>query len=138
MKLFSGFSNWLFSASETRQSKQEIILWWERRRIAFNVIIGVAGIFSLILIYMSQHFTPSLPNDEGGIESLSLVAAPIFFNMLYTLGWMADAFLPSLPSENENDPRTFKKMLGICLMLVMFPGIFWGLFCLGKLLKLTN
>ena len=37
---------WLFARGEHEVSTFEVILWWEKRRFPYNLIVGVAGLFT--------------------------------------------------------------------------------------------
>lgn len=54
MNLIRIFKNWMYSAPEENRYAVAIILWWEARRIPYNLIVGMTGSISLPLFYSSS------------------------------------------------------------------------------------
>jgi hypothetical protein len=70
-----------------------MLIWWESRRILFNMIIGSYGILCLILFFAALTSSGHLQPGEDAIEPLALLAAPIFINALYTLVYMIEIII---------------------------------------------
>jgi hypothetical protein len=41
----------LFRRHKKLETARQIILWWELRRISFNLIVGFVGIFTLVFLF---------------------------------------------------------------------------------------
>lgn len=71
----------------------QVIGWWERRRLAYNVCVGAAGLLSLATLWL-LHPQRTAMADFGlviGVGVYGLAA-----NACYTVGWMADLALRRL------------------------------------------
>src|SRR5882724_6044548 len=100
MDFANRFKQWMFSVPEGPRSTSEIIIWWELRRVPYNIIIGAVGICSLVLFFFFVSHTKALKPGEDPIEPFALLAAPFVVNALYTLGWIAEVFFISpAPSQ---------------------------------------
>ena len=68
----------------------QVIGWWERRRLAYNVCVGSAGLLSLgVLVWL--HPQRSAMADFGLVVGVGLYG--LAANACYSLGWMADLAL---------------------------------------------
>jgi hypothetical protein len=45
------FPTWVFSNPKDPASPTAVILWWERRRLPFNLIVGTFGILCLVIFF---------------------------------------------------------------------------------------
>jgi hypothetical protein len=76
-------------------SRRAIILWWENRRIRYNVMVGLTGISSIVLVLVagSAAVKPGVDFEEP----IGLIFGPIVFgimaNVCYTAGWIVDISL---------------------------------------------
>jgi len=57
----------------------EIILWWELRRVPYNLIMYIAGLLSFYISYIS------IP--------LIYVLMGLTFNIVYTFGWIFELLI---------------------------------------------
>jgi hypothetical protein len=84
---------WLYSVKDEERSLGQIIFWWEKRRIIYNVMVGLAGFISLLIFFFVITKSGELKPGEDAIEPLELLMAPIFINIAYTLGWVVEVIL---------------------------------------------
>jgi len=70
----------------------EIIRWWEIRRIAYNGILFVIGIASIL--GMELLMSRVIPVGEDAVEPMGLALGVIMYaivaNLCYTLGWAVE------------------------------------------------
>jgi hypothetical protein len=91
-----------FAAGDrTRSRAWDIILWWEFRRIPYNLIVGSAGVVSGIISFTAAGISESKGGEPVGMpDGIFLIAAPILFgiaaNMCYTGGWFVELFVRGL------------------------------------------
>jgi hypothetical protein len=104
-----------------------VVLWWEARRIPFNVILGLYGCLCLIVFFWAITTSGQLRAGEDAIEPLVLMAAPIGINVLYTFGWLVEvpARLVFADVTREFGPSLLKIGLGIGIVLISLPAAFW-------------
>lgn len=74
-------------------SPLQVIGWWERRRLAYNICVGAAGLLSLATVWL-LHPQRSAMADFGLVIGAGLYG--VAANACYTVGWMADLALRKL------------------------------------------
>ena len=121
----------LFRRKRPATSAWNVIAWWESRRIAYNLIVGGAGIVSCILVGLLVFTTPAVQNLlnrfnlSPGFEIFFVIIYGIAANIFYTFGWIAELVVRSLwPEEAERfGTTTFTIGLGFSLLLTIAPGV---------------
>ena len=121
------FANWLFANPQGPRSLWGVVVWWEVRRIPFNLIIGAYGFLCLVTFFWAIATSGHLKPGEDAVEPLALLAAPFGINVLYTLGWLVEVptrlVVPSL--SPGFGPLLLKLGLGLGLFLITLPAAFW-------------
>ncbi|MFT5820629.1 MAG: hypothetical protein ACI8ZM_001874 [Crocinitomix sp.] len=56
--------------------------WWEKKRITFNIVIGIAGMVSILLAGMQMYYA----------DFIGVVFWALFFNLCYSIGFLLEAF----------------------------------------------
>jgi hypothetical protein len=122
------FANWLFADLPSTGSSWRVIAWWERRRIPFNVIVGVYGVLCLVVFFWAITTSGHLRSGEDAVEPIALLAAPLGINLLYTLGWLVEvpARLLKPGLSPRFGPLLLKIGLGLGLFLITLPAVSWG------------
>jgi type III secretory pathway component EscT len=118
---------WLF-ASPKSPRPWNVLVWWEARRLPFNLIVGAyAGVCFAVFawaITTSGHFQ----RGEDVVEPILLIAAPFAINALYTLGWLLELSVqcvaPSL--STRFGPTLLKVGLVLGLFLITLPAGLWA------------
>jgi hypothetical protein len=86
----------LFQRKSTNRSFPSIILWWEARRIPYNLIVGLAGVLSVLSIIGNAWITDRVLGEPIGIPDPPLFAAfaalayGVMANVCFTAGWLAE------------------------------------------------
>ena len=127
-------AKWLFSGPQEPRRWWEVILWWEIRRIPYNLILGVVGLVSLLLFFLFVHLAGELYPGEDVIEPIALLLAPILVNIAYTAGWIAELFLRVVWRETSSTiaPILFKLGLSFSLLCAVSPAMIWFVVWVGK------
>jgi len=131
METYRRFAQWLFSVPDGSRSRWDIIRWWEIRRIPYNVIVGLAGVFSMFLLYFFIADEPIVNGEDIG-EPILIFIAPFLINICYTAGWIVEAFFPGaflesfMVERKQIGPRFLRNGLQLSLIVVFLPTVVWG------------
>ena len=120
------FTTWLF-ARPPGTSGWQVLMWWEKRRVPFNIVIGTYGVLSLLIFFWALSSSGQLMPGEDAVEPMALLLAPFGINMLYTLGWLVEiparSLLPGLPLSFG--PVLLRVGLALGLFFSTLPAAFW-------------
>ncbi len=119
---------WFFQVPAGRRGALQIVAWWELRRIPYNLIVGAAGVLSLLLFSVAIEKSDVLRPGEDAVEPLALLAAPLLANVGYTAGWVAELTLRLLwrDAPERIGPALLKLGITFSLAVVLFPSVYWG------------
>jgi hypothetical protein len=106
---------------ETPISTWNAILWWEYRRIPFNLALLVIGVGSVLVVEaVGQRI---LEPGEDAVEPMLLMAAIVAYavaaNLFYTLGWVVELIVRRYdPVVGRKSARVMFKLgfVGSCLL----------------------
>ena len=120
---------WLFFVPEAEHSVIRIVTWWEKRRIPYNLIVGVTGVISLLLFFLFITKSGELKPGEDAIEPMALFMAPIFMNLGYTLGWIVEVTFRLFRRRQFRriSRELFQAGLFLSVAVVILPSAFWFL-----------
>jgi hypothetical protein len=115
----------MFSVPEGALDLRRTIVWWELRRIPFNLVIGVYGFLCLLLLYWGVQGSEDFAHGEDAVEPMALMAAPVVINLLYTLGWFVE--IPTRVLFRKLSPAfgpiLLKMGLGLGVFLCSLPAV---------------
>jgi hypothetical protein len=117
--------SWYFDRRAPLESVEDIVAWWEIRRIPYNGFVAVFGvtcfvIYGLALLYVLE------PDPPDFVEPVALMAAPFMINFAYTLGWIVELSLRQLGWPNR-DPLLMKLGMAATVFFIALPAVSWGL-----------
>lgn len=113
-----------------RRSLGQIILWWEQRRLAYNLIVGATGIISLAVIALFSLLPPN-PHLMGPPPLFILVYA-VIANACYTLGWVLEGAAHTAWHDGVQPvgPVLFRQGLifsvGLTLLPIVMAVVVWA------------
>ena len=121
------YVTWLFSEHEENASWLHVILWWELRRIPYNLIVGFLGIISLLLFFFFIISAHALEPGEDAVEPIALVAGVIGMNVFYTAGWVVEICVRVICRQRSPavGPALLKSGLTFSVVLVSLPTTIW-------------
>ena len=85
----------LFRRSTLPQNQREVVVWWEARRIPYNLLVGGAGVIASIVMLATGFVTEYFTGEAYGIPD------PPLFAIIAAIGYgvMADVcFTPRIAS----------------------------------------
>jgi hypothetical protein len=124
-------------------SVRDAIGWWEARRIAFNLIVGTAGILSCIVVGIVGLGSELLFNSEFGIPNppgLALIGVIIYgilANLCFTGGWVVELVIRRIWPQEADRFATMSFSLGLIfsILLTLSPAVLVGTAGIFKLLN---
>ena len=131
----------LFSRREEVVGVWDIVKWWERRRISYNLIVGATGVFTLVVMgvcwvsAIARSCTPesgSEPFDPLFIQLMfMLVLAFIHIigaNIFYTGGWLLEIIVRKIWGERTGAFGEICFALGLVfsILLTLVPAVLFA------------
>lgn len=89
----------LFTAHTERAPSAGVILWWEYRRLAYNVIVGATGLLTTTAMLTTAFVCSSGGGEPIGLPDppillpLGIIAFGVLANVFYTGGWIAELLI---------------------------------------------
>jgi hypothetical protein len=112
------------AANPLLYSRRDLVKWWEARRLNYNLLVGVVGVITWVLVLCvgSLAVKPCVEFEEPFMMIIGLIIYGIFANLCYSLGWVLDITI------YRGRPRTvlYKAGLIFSLILTALPGI-WAI-----------
>ena len=114
----------LFRQERQPVNFKDVIFWWGERRLAYNIIVGVSGLISLLIIWIA-----GWPVD---VIYLGIIAFSygIAANIIYTTGWIAEGLLRKANNYRLDifyvGPIFFAMGLVISILITFFGGLLAG------------
>ena len=124
----------MFRRAEPLRSASQAILWWERRRILFNVLVGAAGAASIVLFLIAvvagdlffgtKHDYGLLDLPVFGAVFAIVGVYGIMANLCYTAGWIVELVGQKLWKRHADKIAgiSFLTGLGFSIFLTLLPG----------------
>lgn len=77
------------------RSPLRVIQWWERRRLTYNVIVGLTGLGTLVYVNalelaLGQGWLTPLTGPGSAMRFLTILGYAIAANVCYTMGWVVE------------------------------------------------
>ena len=130
----------MFGRPAAGRSLGKVVLWWELRRIPFNLIVGFYGIVCLAIFFWAIGTSNELQPGEDAVEPLALIAAPFVINALYTLGWLVEVSTRILVPNLSPRFGPILLLVGLCfgLFLITIPAAFWVAYRVLQLIRIAS
>lgn len=120
----------LYPLPTRSRSPAAIIGWWERRRLAFNLMVGAAGLLSIGVMNLILALPPL--SRGPGIPFLPAVVFGVLANLCYSAGWGAEIAFNAWWREDPPavGPVLFRQGLifsiGLTLLPVVLASLEWA------------
>lgn len=120
----------LFQRREDQISSLQIILWWEARRLFFNIVVGTAGLITVFTMLFSAMVAEKLVNepiawpDPPLFAIIGVALYAIAANVCYTGGWLAELISREVWGDKARSFAEISFTLGIIFsfLLTLLPG----------------
>ena len=133
----SALTRFFFRNEVSCRSTSDVIAWWEKRRLPFNIAVGATGLFS----WTSVQLIMLVPPASGSIPLAPSLVIPLVYgvlaNVCYTGGWMFELwFRRAFGREMEPvGPAVFRYGFAFSIGLTLFPVAVASLFKLSMILR---
>ena len=130
----------VFQRDDRIRTTKQIILWWESRRLFFNVLIGIAGSMSSLVLFFTAILVEKMAH-----ESIGLPDSPLFpfiwialyaigANICYTGGWLAELIGREVWGEKASGFGEISFTLGVIFScgVTLLPGVLAVMGILGR------
>ncbi|HET8657201.1 MAG TPA: hypothetical protein VFL93_16865 [Longimicrobiaceae bacterium] len=113
----------LYPVPDLRRTPLSLLKWWESRRLLYNEVVGVTGLFSLGVVVALG----TLPPHPAHFEPRFLLVGPLVYalaaNLLYCLGWTSELVARWLWRERapRMGPLLFRQGLIFSVGLTLLP-----------------
>ncbi len=131
MRSSTEFCQWLFMPLPEPKTRADIIRWWEKRRLFYNLFVGGIGFCSLIAFVFFLENTITLKPGEDSFEPIAMFLVPIPINICYTAGWVIECFGLSVGRFRSlkrflTGPTLLKVGLSFSLFVILLPSVLSG------------
>lgn len=118
---------WFFESYKGSITPTKVIVWWEKRRLGFNMLVLLYGAISLIVLFWAITTSGHLEPGEDAIEPMVLLILPIAVNICYTLGWFIELIFRFFKSDlsPKFSPILLKIGIGFSFFILSIPSIGW-------------
>ena len=112
----------LFPLPAIRRTPIGILMWWESRRLIYNVIVGATGLVSLGVIGAISMIPPGL-GPKPIPPLIGILAYGALANICYTAGPMVEIALQSLWKDKvlPVGPALFRQGIAFSVGLTLLP-----------------
>jgi hypothetical protein len=115
----------LFPLPAHRRTTLGIVIWWESRRLLFNVIVGTTGLVTLAVILVADLVAPGQTDRALSLSPalFPVVAYGVLANVCYTLGPIVEATLERVWKDQilPIGPALFRQGLAFSVGLTLLP-----------------
>jgi hypothetical protein len=146
-KLFERFWDLLIlGRSEPLETYWDVIGWWEIQRVTYNLVVGIAGIFTGLIISCVGVFSYVVHQSDYGLPDPPLFAIvgilvyAIAANIFYTGGWVTELFIRQVwPNQSDKFAnRAYFYGVILSVLMTLCPGIVVLFFGVLKLVAKIN
>jgi hypothetical protein len=117
---------------------REIIEWWEKRRVFYNVVVVLVGVVSVFLMICCGILAEPLVGDAVGIPDggffipFGAIVFGFLANVCYTGGWMAELLLSRFKTDRNTNAfgiRAFRLGVKFSVFVTLLPAVLsWAVF----------
>jgi hypothetical protein len=122
----------LLQVKTENRSVIQVVIWWELRRILYNIIVLIGGILSIVIMLTAASGRVQLKPGEDFFEPIMIPIFAFLCNIGYTLGWMTEVFIKR---NLTYGPKMFKRGLYFTLFWVFLPTTIWVIIAIYDIVK---
>jgi len=106
----------------------EAIIWWEKRRIVYNLLLFIAGAVTILVIELvgARFANPGEDVEEPLGIIIGGIAYVLGANECYTMGWVTEIIWSGGDTSNTKGRRAaiFRWATAFSVLLTIAPAVF--------------
>jgi hypothetical protein len=112
----------VFAPNDDTADAVGVVLWWERRRLAYNAVVCLAGAGGMIAyLTLDARYGDSCVGDMAAFQ---VIAGFVGANVCYTAGWMLEALVRTRRRPSALfGPRLLAAGLAFSLAVAALPAV---------------
>lgn len=121
----------LFPPADYRRTTASLLSWWEQRRLTYNVCVGGAGLFTLLVIWLISWLPPGVPMSWSWMP---VVAYGLMANVCYSFGALIEIAAQRLWKDKTPamGPALFRQGLAFSVGLTLLPILIFSMAWLAR------
>ena len=125
----------LFPPADYRRTTISLLTWWEARRLLYNGIVGVAGLFTLVMVRLIAWLPPGVRYE---FDWRPVAAFALLANVCYTFGWGIEAVAQRIWKDRcpALGPALFRQGVAFSVGLALLPILLVSFTWVGRLIAL--
>lgn len=130
-----------FIRLDTAGGAGAVIRWWESRRLFFNVIVGITGLVTCVLLIVCALTADSLVGEPIGMTDgpllgvFLIVPYALLANVCYTAGWISELLVRTARTADDAATlavRAFRAGITFSIFVTLAPAaICWLVFAVA-------
>ena len=122
-------------------SAGDVIRWWESRRLFFNLIVGITGLVTCVLLVVCAFTADSLVGEPIGMSDgpllgiFMIVPYALLANVCYTAGWISELLVRTARTADDAAAlavRAFRAGIAFSIFVTLSPAVIcWLVFAVA-------
>jgi hypothetical protein len=127
-----------FIRSQAVIGAPDVIRWWENRRLFFNVVVGITGLVTCVLLVVCAFTADSMVGEPIGMTDGPLLGVfmilpyAVLANICYTAGWISELLVRTTRTADDAAAfaiRAFRAGITFSIFITLSPAaICWLVF----------
>jgi hypothetical protein len=130
-----------FKRQSSLESSDEIVKWWESRRVFFNVVVGSTGLVTCALVVICILASDATVGEAIGLPDgpllgvFGIIAYGIMANICFTAGWISELILRSMLTPERSSAyglKAFRFGIQFSILITLLPALIcWLIFVIA-------
>jgi hypothetical protein len=131
--MHSLYNRSIFRREMAAADKGDVVLWWESRRIFFNLVVGCTGIITCVLVIVCAFVSEPIVGEAIGLPDgpllglFGIIAYAILANVCYTFGSVSELLFRGRTTADRSAVfavRAFRAGIAFSIALTLTPAVF--------------
>jgi hypothetical protein len=122
----------IFKRETAATGADEVIRWWETRRVFFNTVVGFVGVLTCVSMIVCGFVSEPIVGEAIGLPDpvflgiFGILFYGILANVFYTSGWIGELFIRTiLTAERASSVglQAFRAGMAFSVALTLSPAV---------------